>query len=100
MVAAVTWLEDRPPPDPAQGDDLEKLVLEVEGHMKDVIRISNRLEEKKQDGQKPDVDLRKGQFPTPFSFFVASTFEGAPREQQVCVSNLLQCQHIRRVVKE
>jgi hypothetical protein len=89
MVAAVTWLEDRPPPDPAQGDDMEKLASEVEGYMKDVIRISNRLEGKKQDTQKPDVDLRKGQFPTPFSFFVASTFEGAPREQQVCIYTLL-----------
>ncbi|KAJ1700948.1 hypothetical protein LUZ63_000727 [Rhynchospora breviuscula] len=83
MVAAVTWLEDRPPPDPKQGDDLENLASEVEGYMKDVIRLSNRLEGKKQDSQKADVDLRKGQFPTPFSFFVASTFEGAPREQQV-----------------
>ncbi|CAH8273827.1 unnamed protein product [Arabidopsis lyrata] len=27
-------------------------------------------------------DLRKNQFPTPFSFFVGSTFEGAPMEQQ------------------
>jgi hypothetical protein len=27
-------------------------------------------------------DLRKQAFPTPFSFWVASTFEGAPLEQQ------------------
>lgn len=84
----MTWLEDRPPPDPAQGDDLEKLASEVDGYMKDVIRISNRLEGKKQDSQKPDVDLRNGQFPTPFSFYVANTFEGSPREQQVCICTL------------
>ena len=47
--------------------------------MKDVIRLSNRL------GGKPEKevgDLRRNLFPTPFSFFVGSTFEGAPREQQ------------------
>ncbi|KAJ3670468.1 hypothetical protein LUZ60_010792 [Juncus effusus] len=84
LVASVTWLEDRPPPD-SSGEDVETLATEVEGFMKDVIRISSRLEGKKVDKEKEgeSVDLRKGQFPTPFSFFVASTFEGAPREQQV-----------------
>lgn len=59
LVAQVQWLEDRPSDD-GQEDDLEKLASEVETYMKDVIRI----------------------FPTPFSFFVGSTFEGAPTEQQ------------------
>lgn len=59
LVAQVQWLEDRPSDD-GQEDDLEKLASEVETYMKDVIRI----------------------FPTPFSFFVGSTFEGAPAEQQ------------------
>jgi hypothetical protein len=47
--------------------------------MRDVIRIANRL------NGKPDKevgDLRRGLFPTPFSFYVGNTFEGAPREQQ------------------
>jgi len=77
LVAEVTWLEDRPSGDGEE--DLEALASEVEGHMKDVIRLSNRL------GGKPEKeaqDLRRNLFPTPFSFFVGSTFEGAPREQQ------------------
>ena len=77
LVAEVTWLEDRPSPDGEE--DLESLANEVESYMKDVIRLSNRL------GGKPEKevqDLRRNLFPTPFSFFVGSTFEGAPREQQ------------------
>ncbi|KAI9113257.1 hypothetical protein K1719_015782 [Acacia pycnantha] len=77
LVAQVTWLEDRPS---ANGEeDLDGLASEVETYMKDVIRLSNRL------GGKPEKevgDLRRNLFPTPFSFFVGSTFEGAPREQQ------------------
>lgn len=77
LVAQVTWLEDRPS---ANGEeDLGGLANEVEAYMKDVIRLSNRL------GGKPEKDvgdLRRNLFPTPFSFFVGSTFEGAPREQQ------------------
>ncbi|KAF4364161.1 hypothetical protein CsatB_008792 [Cannabis sativa] len=77
LVAEVTWLEDRPSPDGEE--DLDSLANEVESYMKDVIRLSNRL------GGKPEKevqDLRRNLFPTPFSFFVGSTFEGAPREQQ------------------
>lgn len=77
LVAEVTWLEDRPSPDGEE--DLDSLANEVEVYMKDVIRLSNRL------GGKPEKevqDLRRNLFPTPFSFFVGSTFEGAPREQQ------------------
>ncbi|XP_020218890.1 uncharacterized protein LOC109802089 [Cajanus cajan] len=77
LVAQVTWLEDRPAP--SADLDLEGLAGEVETYMKDVIRLSNRL------GGKPEKevgDLRRNLFPTPFSFFVGSTFEGAPREQQ------------------
>ncbi|XP_076893768.1 uncharacterized protein LOC143545840 [Bidens hawaiensis] len=77
LVAEVVWLEDRPS---GNGDeDLEGLASEVESHMKDVIRLSNRLNGKP---EKEAGDLRRNLFPTPFSFFVGSTFEGAPREQQ------------------
>ncbi|XP_078429783.1 uncharacterized protein LOC144701867 [Wolffia australiana] len=80
LVAEVAWLEDRPPPPGAgEDDDVEALAAEVEQNMKDVIRISNRLNGK---ADKEGADLRRGLFPTPFSFFVGSTFEGAPREQQ------------------
>ncbi|XP_050366080.1 uncharacterized protein LOC126784648 [Argentina anserina] len=75
LVGEVTWLEDRP----SGEEDLDTLATEVESYMKDVIRLSNRL------GGKPEKevqDLRRNLFPTPFSFFVGSTFEGAPREQQ------------------
>ncbi|CAL0327011.1 unnamed protein product [Lupinus luteus] len=77
LVAQVTWLEDRP--SASEDTDLDGLADEVETYMKDVIRLSNRL------GGKPEKevgDLRRNLFPTPFSFFVGSTFEGAPREQQ------------------
>ncbi|KAF5747146.1 LON peptidase N-terminal domain and RING finger protein 1-like [Tripterygium wilfordii] len=75
LVAEVTWLEDRPSGD----EDLEGLANEAETYMNDVIRLSNRLDGKP---EKEAQDLRKNLFPTPFSFFVGSTFEGAPREQQ------------------
>ncbi|GLT41123.1 hypothetical protein SLA2020_152090 [Shorea laevis] len=75
LVAEVNWLEDRP----SGNEDLEGLANEVEGYMKDVIRLSNRLNGKP---EKEAQDLRRNLFPTPFSFFVGSTFEGAPREQQ------------------
>ncbi|WOG91983.1 hypothetical protein DCAR_0311239 [Daucus carota subsp. sativus] len=76
LVAEVNWLEDRP----KEGEeDLEACANEVENYMKDVIRLSNRLNGKP---EKEAQDLRRNLFPTPFSFFVGSTFEGAPREQQ------------------
>lgn len=90
LVAEVTWLEDRPPDDVA-GLDLDALASEVENLMRDVIRISNRLNGKKKEAaaamaeegeSELAADLRRGLFPTMFSFFVGSTFEGAPREQQ------------------
>lgn len=77
LVADVTWLEDRP----GTGDDVEALASEVEVYMKDVMRLSNRLNGKKEK-EKEVGDLRRNLYPTPFSFFVGSTFEGAPREQQ------------------
>ncbi|XP_073148279.1 uncharacterized protein [Henckelia pumila] len=76
LVAEVTWLEDRPS---GEVEDLDALASEVELYMKDVIRLSNRLNGKP---EKEVQDLRRNLFPTPFSFFVGSTFEGAPREQQ------------------
>ncbi|KAL3845274.1 hypothetical protein ACJIZ3_002677 [Penstemon smallii] len=77
LVAQVTWLEDRP--SEKVDEDLDALANDVEIHMKDVIRLSNRLNGKP---EKEVQDLRRNLFPTPFSFFVGSTFEGAPREQQ------------------
>ncbi|KAG8099866.1 hypothetical protein GUJ93_ZPchr0013g36932 [Zizania palustris] len=80
LVAAVQWLEDRPPAEkPAPGEDAEALATDVEALMRDVIRIANRLNGKP---EKDVEDLRRGLFPTPFSFYVGNTFEGAPREQQ------------------
>lgn len=77
MVAEVEWLEDRP----SMNDklDVESLALEVESCMKDVIRLSNKLNGKP---EKEAKDLLRDLFPTPFSFFVGSTFEAAPKEQQ------------------
>lgn len=76
LIAEVNWLEDRPR---TGEDDLEGLANEAEKYMKDAIRLSNRLDGK----PKMEVeDLRKNLFPTPFSFFVGSTCEGAPMEQQ------------------
>ncbi|XP_021759890.1 uncharacterized protein LOC110724744 [Chenopodium quinoa] len=78
LVAAVDWLEDKPSSDGSH-EDLESLAKDVESYMRDVIRLSNRLNGKE---EKEIGDLRRNLFPTPFSFFVGSTFEGAPREQQ------------------
>ncbi|KAJ4916208.1 ATP-dependent protease La (LON) domain protein [Raphanus sativus] len=81
LVARVTWLEDRPSGE--ENNNLEELAGEVEVLMKEVIRLSNRLNGKKEEEEEEKArDLRKNQFPTPFSFFVGSTFEGAPMEQQ------------------
>lgn len=83
LVAQVSWLEDRPSiansDDGLVVEDLNVLANDVEMYMKDVIRLSNRLNGKP---EKEIGDLRRNMFPTPFSFFVGSTFEGAPREQQ------------------
>ncbi|KAL9263656.1 Lon protease 2-like protein [Drosera capensis] len=83
LVAEVSWLEDKPSKESSGGeeDDLEVLSAEVEAYMRDVIRLSNRLNGKGGD-EKEVGDLRRKMWPTPFSFFVGSTFEGAPREQQ------------------
>ncbi|CAA2998018.1 uncharacterized protein LOC111382651 [Olea europaea var. sylvestris] len=78
LVAEVVWLEDRPSGN-GEVEDLDSLANEAEMYMKDVIRLSNRLNGKP---EKEVQDLRRNLFPTPFSFFVGSTFEGAPREQQ------------------
>ncbi|KFK41982.1 hypothetical protein AALP_AA2G197000 [Arabis alpina] len=81
LVAEVTWLEDKPSGSEENNlDSLDSLADEVEVLMKEVIRLSNRLNGKVE--KKEVDDLRRNQFPTPFSFFVGSTFEGAPREQQ------------------
>ena len=71
LVAEVTWLEDWPLGDGEE--DLESLASNIETYMKDVIRLSNRLDGKP---EKEVQDLRKNLFSTPFSFFVGSTFKG------------------------
>lgn len=92
LVAQVEWLEDRPSTD--QDEDVESLANEVETCMKDVIRLSNRLNGKA-DKETPE-DLRKNLFPTPFSFWVASTFEGAPAEQQALLELEDTAQRLKR----
>jgi len=77
LMAQVEWLEDRPS---QEAENVETLATEVETYMKDVIWISNRVNGKS-DKDVPD-NLRKKLFPTHFSFWVGSTFEGAPVEQQ------------------
>lgn len=77
LVGRVEWLEDRPPGKPKETEDL---AATVERLMKDVIRLSNKMSGRL-ESENP-VDLRKATDPGPFSFWVASTFEGAPAEQQ------------------
>ncbi|KAG1359042.1 lon protease 2-like [Cocos nucifera] len=77
LVAEVQWLEDRPCTNGHQ--DLNSLALEVESCLKDVIRLSKKLNTKPELETK---DLPRNLFPTPFSFFVGSNFVSAPREQQ------------------
>lgn len=105
VVAKVEWLEDRPSAvldqDPVVKDDevikkseLELLADEVETLMKDVIRLSNKMGGKAE--QEVPADLRKSAFPTPFSFWVASTFEGAPSEQQALLELQDTSERLRR----
>lgn len=91
LVAQVQWLEDRPS---NEQEDLEALANEVETYMKDVIRLSNRLNGKPE--KETPEDLRKGLFPTPFSFWVGSTFEGAPAEQQALLELKDTAQRLKR----
>lgn len=91
LVAQVEWLEDRPSTDQ---EDVETLANEVETCMKDVIRLSNRLNGKPE--KETPEDLRKNLFPTPFSFWVASTFEGAPAEQQALLELEDTAQRLKR----
>jgi Lon protease-like protein len=80
LVGRVEYLQDVPSAESAPGEDPETLSKEVEALMKDVIRLSNKVSGK--IPKEETEDLRKQAFPTPFSFWVASTFEGAPLEQQ------------------
>lgn len=91
LVAQVEWLEDKPSSDQ---EDVETLASEVENYMKDVIRLSNRLNGKAE--KETPEDLRKNLFPTPFSFWVASTFEGAPAEQQALLELEDTAQRLKR----
>ncbi|BBN17718.1 uncharacterized protein MPTK1_7g16460 [Marchantia polymorpha subsp. ruderalis] len=91
LVAKVQWLEDRPSD---EQEDVETLANEVESYMKDVIRLSNRVNGKPEKVA-PD-DLRKKLFPTPFSFWVGSTFEGAPVEQQALLELEDTAQRLKR----
>lgn len=91
LVARVEWLEDRPS---GEQEDVEALANEVETYMKDVIRLSNRVNGKAE--KSPPEDLRKQLFPTPFSFWVGSTFEGAPVEQQALLELEDTAQRLKR----
>lgn len=83
--------------------DLDTLANEVASIMSNVIRLTRKMKGAgqsqsgagggggaKSGGTSPStpedemapLDVRKSAFPTPFSFWVASTFEGAPVEQQ------------------
>lgn len=79
LVAEVQWMKDRQSVTIIEQHNLESLVLDVESYMADVIRLSNKLNGK---AGKETKDLLGSRFPTPFSFLVASTFEGSPGEQQ------------------
>lgn len=89
LVGRVQWLEDKPKSvSPAAGSaadalgepvDVDSLANEVADVMRDVIRLTNKM---RGISEEAPADLRKSSFPTPFSFWVASTFEGAPGEQQ------------------
>ncbi|XP_072963998.1 uncharacterized protein [Typha angustifolia] len=77
LVAQVKCFKDLP--SISEQHDLEPLALEVENYMEDVRRLSNKLNEKRENETK---DLRRDLLPIPFSFFIASTFEDSPKEQQ------------------
>eukprot|EP00898_Chlorokybus_atmophyticus_P001931 jgi/Chlat1/2739/Chrsp187S02932 len=91
LVGRVQWIEDRVSSEP---EALPPLVSEVESLMRDVIRLSNKISGKPPN--KVPEELSRTNFPAPFSFFVASTFEAAPLEQQVLLELQDTAERLRR----
>ena len=72
LVGLVEWIEDKPPQ-----KDLRPLATEVEGLLRDVVRLSGKLME--QNIELPD-DIPS--LPTELSYWVASNLYGVATEQQ------------------
>ena len=72
LVGLVEWIEDKPPQ-----QDLRPLATEVEGVLRDVVRLSGKLME--QNIELPD-DIPS--LPTELSYWVASNLYGVATEQQ------------------
>ncbi|MEB3279081.1 MAG: LON peptidase substrate-binding domain-containing protein [Lyngbya sp.] len=72
LVGLVEWIEDEPPQ-----QDLRPLATEVEGLLRDVVRLSSKLME--QSIKLPE-DIPS--LPTELSYWVASNLYGVPAEQQ------------------
>ena len=72
LVGLVEWIEDKPPQ-----QDLRPLATEVEGLLRDVVRLSGKLME--QNIELPD-DIPS--LPTELSYWVASNLYGVATEQQ------------------
>lgn len=72
LVGLVEWIEDEPPQ-----QDLKPLATEVEGLLRDVVRLSSKLMD--QTIKLPE-DIPS--LPTELSYWVASNLYGVPAEQQ------------------
>ncbi|MDS1347789.1 LON peptidase substrate-binding domain-containing protein [Planktothrix agardhii] len=72
LVGLVEWIEDKPPQ-----QDLRPLATEVEGLLRDVVRLSGKLME--QNIELPD-DIPS--LPTELSYWVASNLYGVATQQQ------------------
>ncbi|WP_413163750.1 LON peptidase substrate-binding domain-containing protein [Capilliphycus salinus ALCB114379] len=72
LVGLVEWIEDEPPQ-----QDLRPLATEVEGLLRDVVRLSSKLMD--QSIKLPE-DIPS--LPTELSYWVASNLYGVPAEQQ------------------
>jgi len=88
-IGLVEWIEDEPP----QGD-LQDLVNQVSTLLQDVVRLSSKLMER--EAALPDPLPTN---PTELSYWVASHFHGAPREQQALLEMVSTEARLRREVE-
>jgi len=85
-VGLVEWIEDEPPT-----ADLQGLVQQVSTLLQDVVRLSGKLMERE-----TELPERLPTTPIELSYWVASHFHGAPREQQALLEMVSTENRLRR----
>jgi len=85
-VGLVEWIEDEP-----TTADLQGLVQQVSTLLQDVVRLSGKLMERE-----TELPERLPTTPIELSYWVASHFHGAPREQQALLEMVSTENRLRR----